>query len=501
VREIELKLAVHGSFVMPALADEDLGVATMEQLPDLDMKTTYYDGPDLRLARYGITLRNRSGEPGGPRWTLKLPVPGEDATAHEEHHFSGASTKVPGPARDLVTAYLRSASLAAAASVRTRRHRWALRDSDGSDLCEVVDDEVSVVEGSKIVSRFRELEVEASAFDRSQLESVAEALRQAGAMAAEPIPKAVRAMGARATAPPDVPSDHAVGPDDPAGEAVRAALIRGLNRLISHDPGVRLGNDIEDVHQMRVATRRLRSDLRTFASLVDPEWAEALIGDVKWLGRALGAVRDVEVQQERFGESAADLGADLRPLVERIERDHKRTRTSLLREMRGEQYLRVLDDLVRAQAAPRFSERAGKTCGEVLPALVAAAWARLAKRGRKLRPGDPDGDYHRVRILAKRARYAAEAVAPALGSRGDDALDFAKKCAKLQDALGGLQDAAMASDTIEAIAKDHPDDGALNLALGRLLERERRAGLAGRAAYEGLWDSLDRKKNVKWFGA
>jgi CHAD domain-containing protein len=501
VREVELKLAVHGSFVMPALADEDLGVAKMEQLPDLDMKTTYYDGHDLRLARYGITLRNRSGEPEGPRWTLKLPVPGEDATAHEEHHFSGASTKVPGAARDLVTAYLRSASLTAVASVRTRRHRWALRDSDGSELCEVVDDEVSVVEGSKIVSRFRELEVEARAFDRAQLESVAQALRQAGAMAAEPIPKAVRAMGARATAPPDVASDHAVGPDDPAGEAVRAALIRGLNRLISHDPGVRLGNDIEDVHQMRVATRRLRSDLRTFAPLLVPDWVEPLAGGVGWLGRALGALRDVEVQQERLMESASDLRGNLEPLVERFERDHKRTRASLLRDLRGARYLKLLDDLVRAQAGPRFSERAGKTCGEVLPDLVAAAWAKLAKKGRKLGPGDPDDDYHRVRILAKRARYAAEAVAPALGARGDDALAFAKKCARLQEALGGLQDAVMSSGTIEEIAKEHPDDGALNLALGRLLERERQAGLAERMAYESLWDALDRKKNVKWFGA
>ena len=164
MREVELKLAVHGSFVMPSLVDEDLGIAVVEELPDLDMRTTYYDTQDLRMARNGITLRYRTGEDEGSRWTLKLPVPGEDGTAHEERHLSSSPSLVPEQARDLVAAYVRSASLSAVASVRTRRHRWSLRDGDGTELCEVVDDEVSVVEGSKIVSRFREMEVEARTF-------------------------------------------------------------------------------------------------------------------------------------------------------------------------------------------------------------------------------------------------------------------------------------------------------------------------------------------------
>src|SRR5919106_981931 len=69
MREVELKLAVHGSFVMPDLRSDDLGIAAADELPRLETRTTYYDSEDLRLARYGITLRHRTGEEGGPSWS------------------------------------------------------------------------------------------------------------------------------------------------------------------------------------------------------------------------------------------------------------------------------------------------------------------------------------------------------------------------------------------------------------------------------------------------
>ena len=498
MREVELKLAVHGSFGMPSLVDEDLGVAVVEELPDLDMKTTYYDTDDLRLARNGITLRYRTGEDEGSRWTLKLPVPGEDGTAHEERHLSSSPGRVPEPARDLVTAYVRSAPLSAVASVRTRRHRWALRDDDGTELCEVVDDEVTVVEGSKIVSRFREIEIEARTFGRSELQTVADALMDAGAMAAEPIPKAVRALGARATAPPDVPADHPVTPDEPAGEAFRGALIRGTRRLIDNDAMVRSGGDAEAVHQMRVASRRLRSDFRTFGVLVDQEWAGPLIDELKWLGGSLGAVRDQDVQIEHFEAEVADRRASVKPLFQHLEHEHGRARRAMVRDLRSERYLRLLDDLVAAIREPRVTELAGKSAAEVLPGLVDTAWTKLVKARRKLAKDATDERFHRVRIRAKRARYAAEAIAPALGAAESDALRFAKKCARVQDALGAGQDGVVAAATISSVARRHPADGELNLTLGRLLEREEDRRSEARDAFEDVWDALDRKKNVKW---
>ena len=74
VRERELKLAAPGSFVVPDLTDDGLGVLAMQELPELTLTSTYYDSADLRLARSGVTLRYRTGEETGPAWTLKLPV-------------------------------------------------------------------------------------------------------------------------------------------------------------------------------------------------------------------------------------------------------------------------------------------------------------------------------------------------------------------------------------------------------------------------------------------
>ena len=70
---------------------------------------------------------------------------------------------------------------------------------------------------------------------------------------------------------------------------------------------MRRGGDPEVVHQARVATRRLRSDLRTFEHFVDHEWAAELRAELRWLGAELGAVRDVEVLRDRLRADVAQL--------------------------------------------------------------------------------------------------------------------------------------------------------------------------------------------------
>jgi CHAD domain-containing protein len=93
-------------------------------------------------------------------------------------------------------------------------------------------------------------------------------------------------------------------------------------RLVAHDPRVRLGDDPEDVHQARVATRRLRSDLRTFHSLLDEEWTQSLRRDLKSIGGDLGGVRDTEVLLDRLRAHAERLPtadqATARKLIQRL---------------------------------------------------------------------------------------------------------------------------------------------------------------------------------------
>src|SRR5437763_1709584 len=143
----------------------------------------------------------------------------------------------------------------------------------------------------------------------------------------------------------------------PAGAvpAEAAALVRAyarsnaLARIVGHDPGVRLGDDPEDVHQARVGTRRLRSDLRTFRPLLDPEWVAGLREEAGWYAGLLGEVRDVEVLMERLEHQAHGLpkedSAAVTPIVGRLAKEREAARSRLLAGMDSPRYIALLDRL------------------------------------------------------------------------------------------------------------------------------------------------------------
>jgi CHAD domain-containing protein len=495
--EQELKLSVEGTFA-PTFPPGRSDVARVDELPPLDLRATYYDTSDLRLARNGVTLRCRSGEEGGPGWTLKLPVGDGIADGREELNFEGGSGQVPEGAQDLVRALIRSEALLPVARLHTQRRRWLLRDGDGGELAELVDDRVSVMERGQVSGRFREVEIEGRGVKREALEAIAGVLTSTGAVPAEQTPKLVRALGERAEAPPDVAAVEPPRPRGPAAHAVRAAIAAGVRRMILNDPRTRMG-EVEPLHQMRVGTRRLRSDLRTLRPLLDRDGAESLRVELKWLGSSLGAVRDLDVLLERLRREGEDLSPRIGPLFDELERRRDEARAALLEDLRSARYGKLLDRLVEAACDPRLSDHARRPSREVLPALAARSWRKLNKAARVLGDDSSDEELHRVRVLTKRARYAAEAVAPALGSKtGRETARFAKRAADVQDVLGELQDSVVAAKTIQDFALEKPDDGPLNMATGRMLERESRRRDAARAAFGPAWRRLGRKKLRSW---
>src|SRR5439155_12843054 len=175
--------------------------------------------------------------------------------------FEGDPRQPPEDAVDLVRAFVRTETLVPVTRLRTLRRSVVLREEppegrgEGTPLIEVVDDEVSVMDGRRLAARFRELEVEALNGASDQLvDRVVEVLRAAGAGEPDPTPKYVRAVGPRATEPPEVTvGDLPSGAT--AGSVLRHALASSVIRLLGHDPIVRLDADPEGVHQARVATR------------------------------------------------------------------------------------------------------------------------------------------------------------------------------------------------------------------------------------------------------
>ena len=495
--ERELKLSVEGDFA-PTFPPGRSDVAGVDELPALDLHATYYDTQDLRLARSGVTLRCRSGEQGAPSWTLKLPVGDGIADGRSELHFEGGTRQVPRSAQDLVRALVRSEALLPVARLHTQRRRWMLRDADGGELAELVDDRVSVMDQGRVAGHFREVEIEARGVGRKALDAIAGALTSNGATRAEQTPKLVRALGERATAPPDVAAVEAPRPGDPAAQAVRAAIAAGVRRMILNDPRTRLG-EVEPLHQMRVGTRRLRSDLRTFRPLLDKAWAESLRVELKWLGASLGAVRDLDVLLARLRHEGEDLSPHLFALFKELERRRGEARAELLADLAGPRYVALLDRLVAAAREPRLSAQAQRSSDKTLPRLAARSWRKLRTAARSSEGSGSDEELHRVRVLTKRARYAAEAVAPALGPRSERrASGFAKRAADLQDVLGELQDSVVAAQTIENFALMHRHNARLGLASGRMLEREGRARSDARAEFPRAWRRLDRKQHRSW---
>ncbi len=495
--EQELKLSVEGSFV-PTVPPAGSDVAGIEELPALDLRATYYDTPDLRLARHGVTLRNRTGETDDAGWCVKLPVGDGIADGRDEVSFGGGGRVVPPAAADLVRAFVRSSSLTPVARLRTRRRRWLLQGPDGTELAELVDDRVSVLQRGRVADRFREIEIEGRGIDRDALERIAGIVARDGVEPAEQIPKLVRALGSRANAPPDVVLPARMRPRDPAAVAVRAALARGVQRIVLNDARTRLG-EVEPLHQMRVGTRRLRSDLRTFRDLIDADWGRTTRDELKWLGSALGDVRDLDVMLARLRADAEDLEPRLDGLFEELEARREVARERLLGVLRSPRYVSLLDRLVEAAGAPPLTAAADRPARDALPPLARRAWRKVARAGRKLQDASPDEAFHDVRKRSKQARYAAEAVAPALGARsGGRAKAFASRAAGVQDVLGVLQDAVVAEQTIEQFVGEDPRPGDVNFAAGRLLERQHVGRTQARKDFAAAWRKVDRRKRRRW---
>jgi inorganic triphosphatase YgiF len=274
--EQEVKLGAWPGFRLPDLD----GIAPWVRATagsDRDLSATYYDVADLRLVRAGITVRHRTGEGGSTgRWTAKIPVPGTAGEQRTEVSVDAGPDEVPPPVLAVLRGVLRQGTLEPVARLVTKRHLVELRDGGARLLGEVSDDEVSVFEGERIAARFREVEVEVvPGAPAALIPLVVEHLRAAGAGEPDTTPKLVRALGPRALSPPDPPVPS-LGSDPSAALVVRAAIAASVQRLLAHDPVVRLDAGDMGVHQARVSTRRLRSDLKTFAPLVDEAWSTAL---------------------------------------------------------------------------------------------------------------------------------------------------------------------------------------------------------------------------------
>ncbi len=515
-REIERKYAVEPTFVLPKLG-AIASVATARTRRPVSLEALYFDTEDLRLARNRITLRRRTGG-ADAGWHLKLPVRvGErdelhlplDAAGGEIVVDKGARHTPPAEFVDLVAVHTRGAELRPVARLRTLRTARRLRDATGTDLAEVVDDQVSAqtLGESTTVSTWREIEVELVGDQSHILDEVGELLLAAGAQAAADSSKLGRLLGQALTAGPgpDVPAaPRKLRRAKPAGQVVRAYLIEQVRALLAADPRVRL-DEPEAVHRMRVACRRIRSAIRIFAPLFPAATVAHLDGELRDLAGALSGARDAEVQIAYFDDRLARLPAELvagpvRDVVNaHLGAGMAAGRAEALAMLRSERYFALIDDLLALVREP-LTGAAARPAGKVLPKLVGHADRRLARKvaAAAALPVGADRDVllHSARKQAKRLRYAAEIVTPLYGG---PAAALAGQAEQAQELLGLHQDATVAQGLlrnwgIAAQAEGHPTAFTLGVLLG--LE-ECRARLAERDFFD-VWPDISARRYRRW---
>ena len=497
-REVERKLRVHAMFDLPDLVSSGVAAGVRDH-PTFTMNAVYHDTGQLTLFRWGITLRRREGG-HDEGWHMKLPVAGADGSARDELRLpldAGPVGSVPGAFVEVVAPLLRELPLSAVVTLSTERTPHVLLDATGRELVEVVDDVVTVLRDGRIVSVFREIEVEAVDPDDPEAHAaMARVVTLLESLGAEPssVSKAAGALGPRTSEPPDVPERATPGPDGLAVDAIRAVLSQHVRHLLLADVAVR--RDLPDsVHQMRVAARRIRSALASFAPLMDPEADAALREELKWIASELGAIRDTEVMMKRLDAHAAHLDDPADTERARAVIDPLLTarlsaaRSSALAALRSDRHAQLVDDLISAAIDPPVTDAAYGTCEEVLLPLVRRTWKRLDRAIGALELDGPSVTWHEARIKAKRARYAADAVAPIFGKAMDR---YADEMSEVTELLGDHQDAHVAQTILRELAAHADTDGSTGMSLGILYEFEADEEILDRFRFTELWPTARR---------
>jgi CHAD domain-containing protein len=280
------------------------------------------------------------------------------------------------------------------------------------------------------------------------------------------------------------------------GEVVRLALCADVARLVASDAAARLGEDPEGVHQARVASRRLRSQLSTFQPVLRRAPIEQVSKDLRWLGRHLGAVRDLDVLRDLFTSEIKSFEPlereDALRVLAALDAARSVESVALHELLRSPRYRELLGSLGALVADPPFRRSAGLPAAPFLAEALYERFATLEAKVASLPTLPADSALHEVRIEAKPLRYAASSAAKVLGPACGR---LARRVTELCDELGRLNDGARAKEWL-----DRTFDGEMrSTPVVRLHGAEIVRMADARAAWALRWDRvLDAAREMAW---
>lgn len=283
-----------------------------------------------------------------------------------------------------------------------------------------------------------------------------------------------------------------------AGAALTTALSADIERLLTAEPEVRADSE-DSVHQMRVATRRLRSVLRSYKKLLDPDAANRIRTELAWLAGLLGVARDAEVRAARFTDlldryAEPDCAAldSARDRLVRAERDrYTAAHTDILTALDSDRYREMRRELEQWCAEPPLRKSAGTPAADVFGQVLRADRKRVRRLVRAeptVAPADRVELLHDIRKSAKRLRYSCEAATAILGAPAED---LGKRAKHLQTVLGDHRDAVESHDALRARAAEAHAAGEDTALLETLADAEDTAAGRHLARYPAAAAAID----------
>ena len=284
-----------------------------------------------------------------------------------------------------------------------------------------------------------------------------------------------------------------LSPDDGAALAARVVVRFHLRAFARQEQPARAG-DVEGVHELRVATRRLRAALRFFAPVLPAKFVENMRHEVKWLASAIGAVRDLDVLGQLVTARAPRLDPDVRsalgPLAVYIHDRRAAAHDALVAALDSARCRRLLDRLssFTESMPPR---RTQETLGAVAPSLLRPLLRAVLSTGRSIGDDTKPEALHRLRVRGKRLRYALETLR---GLGGKHVGKMLRRLTVLQDVIGEHRDAFTAMSRLRAYAETAEVPPATILAVGALIEGFSRRAVKLRRRFPETWRRLDRSR-------
>lgn len=501
-REVEWQFDADDLKAIESWLDDREGGDGLTVAPGVTRNLTdaYYDTKDWILYRAGYTLRIRqrgksakatmktvSAATEGIRERREISESlenGEISTLRKSEGKVGERLRVLSGNRELEQLF----------EVRTHRRAFELRFEDtdesaedsaeGTVVGEVALDETEIPLGrGEEPARLRRVEIEVApeAVTRD-LRHFVEELRSARGLTSTRISKYEAGLYATGLMPDDqseLGSTH-VDASMSTGEVAYAVLRRQFAALQEHEPGVRLGEDPEEVHDMRVASRRLRAAIKLFHEAL-PERALWLEGEVRWLSEALGEVRDLDVEIDELGAWAASEQGDTdasENLIEALEEQRVHARERMLEALDSARYERLIASFgAMLRRGPAGSGEKGSKADTPItraaPELLSRRYSKFRKAAGRIAEDAPVEAYHDLRKKGKSLRYALEFHREIYGS---PVKSLIRPLKSLQDDLGRHQDAVVAADQLRGLgaAGDRGLSSETIFAIGAYAERYRR---------------------------